>query len=300
MFVSHRHMLEWTPADMLSSARSDLPSFYRRMAGSVVLTVLITVGLAAVSGGSLPVIAVPFVFLWFAAPLLAWRVSRTPPAVAKSALSSVQQRELRLIARRTWRYFETFVTAEDNHLPPDNFQEDPRGVVAHRTSPTNIGLYLLSTVAARDFGWCGLRDALDRIEPRSAWCACTSAAGISNWYDARSRPLDPRYTSLGGLGQSRGASHPTCRRFREWQKAPRAGIRRRRSRRRPRPGARGAAQFPVSAGADDHTRPPGNRVLRFRNEPASANDAARSKHRRAARCRRTRRDAGRHGAHAGE
>ena len=54
---------------------------------------------------------------------------------------------LRLIARRTWRFFETFVTPADNMLPPDNFQEDPQPVVAHRTSPTNIGLYLLSAVA---------------------------------------------------------------------------------------------------------------------------------------------------------
>jgi cyclic beta-1,2-glucan synthetase len=155
MFVSHRHMLEWTTADMLSNARSDLPSFYRRMARSVVLTLLIAAGLAALSGGSPPALSLPFLVLWFMAPLVAWRVSRTPPAVAKSDLSTDQQRELRLIARRTWRFFETFVTAEDNHLPPDNFQEDPRPVVAHRTSPTNIGLYLLSTVAARDFGWCG-------------------------------------------------------------------------------------------------------------------------------------------------
>ena len=54
---------------------------------------------------------------------------------------------LRLIARRTWRFFETFVTPADNMLPPDNFQEDPMPVVAHRTSPTNLGLYLLSAVS---------------------------------------------------------------------------------------------------------------------------------------------------------
>jgi cyclic beta-1,2-glucan synthetase len=65
--------------------------------------------------------------------------------------------EFRLIARRTWRFFMTFVTTEENALPPDNFQEDPHPVVAHRSSPTNFGLYLLSIVAARDFGWLGLK-----------------------------------------------------------------------------------------------------------------------------------------------
>ena len=71
---------------------------------------------------------------------------------------------LRLIARRTWRFFETFVTAADNMLPPDNFQEDPEPVVAHRTSPTNIGLYLLSVASARDFGWIGTIEAVERLE----------------------------------------------------------------------------------------------------------------------------------------
>ncbi|HEU4779381.1 MAG TPA: glucoamylase family protein [Steroidobacteraceae bacterium] len=222
MFVSHRHMLEWTPADMLSNARSDLPSFYRRMAHSVVLTVLLAAGITLLNG-TLPPIAVPFLLLWVTAPLVAWRISRTPPAVAKSDLSPDQQRELRLIARRTWRFFETFVTAEDNHLPPDNFQEDPRGVVAHRTSPTNIGLYLLSTVAARDFGWCGLRDALDRIEATlGTMVRMQKCHGhLYNWYDTLDlRPLDPRYVSSVDSGNLAAHLMTLAGAFREWQKAP--------------------------------------------------------------------------------
>src|ERR1700731_1382639 len=78
-------------------------------------------------------------------------------------------RILRLTARRTWRFFETFVTAADHMLPPDNFQEDPAPVLAHRTSPTNIGLYLLSTGSARAFGGTGTIDAPHRLEaPRRA------------------------------------------------------------------------------------------------------------------------------------
>ena len=68
-----------------------------------------------------------------------------------------------MIARRTWRFFETFVTAADNMLPPDNFQEDPAPALAHRTSPTNLGLYLLSVATARDFGWLGTGEATERL-----------------------------------------------------------------------------------------------------------------------------------------
>src|SRR5260370_31932710 len=79
-------------------------------------------------------------------------------------VSAADARALRLVARRTWRFFETFVTPEDHMLPPDNFQEDPKPVLAHRTSPTNIGVYLLSVIAARDFGWIGTVETVQRLE----------------------------------------------------------------------------------------------------------------------------------------
>ncbi len=219
--VSRRQMLEWIPADLLSGASSDFGSFYRRMSRSVVLTLILAVVAATCAGGKLPTIALPFLALWLAAPWIAWRVSRTPPAVAKSALSTDGQRELRLIGRRTWRFFEMFVSAEDNHLPPDNFQEDPRDVLAHRTSPTNIGLYLLSVVAARDFGWCGLRDALDRIESTLATMGRMQKhrGHLFNWYDTQSlRPLDPRYVSSVDSGNLAAHLITLAGAFREWQK----------------------------------------------------------------------------------
>ena len=88
MFVSHRHLLEWMPADMLSSTRTDFGSFYRRMVRSVVLTLLLAALARRATPATLPDIAVPFLLLWLAAPLVAWRISRTPPAVAKSDLSA--------------------------------------------------------------------------------------------------------------------------------------------------------------------------------------------------------------------
>ncbi len=115
--------------------------------------------------------------------------------------------ELRLGARRTWRFFETFATAEDHMLAPDNFQEEPRPVVAHRTSPTNLGLYLLSTVAARDFGWTGIFDTMERLD-----AAFTSMNRLErfrghfyNWYDTLDlHPLEPKYVSSVDSGNLAG------------------------------------------------------------------------------------------------
>ncbi len=227
MAVSKRHLLEWIPADLLGSMRADFGGFYARMFRSVLLAIAAGILVAVVSrmthGGGFPTIAVPFFALWLLAPVVAWRISRTPRPKAKAQLSDGQQRSLRLIARRTWRFFDTFVTAEDNHLPPDNFQEDPRGVLAHRTSPTNVGLYLLSTVAARDFGWCGLRDALDRIEATLDTVERLSKhrGHLYNWYDTQDlRPLEPRYVSSVDSGNFAAHLITLAGAFREWQLDP--------------------------------------------------------------------------------
>ena len=132
-------------------------------------------------------------------------------------MTGADAQALRLTARRTWRFFETFVTAEEHALPPDNFQEDPKPMIAHRTSPTNMGLYLLSVVAARDFGWIGTHDAVDRLE-----ATLGTMKGLEryrghfyNWYDTRElRPLEPRYISAVDSGNLAGhliALRSACR-----------------------------------------------------------------------------------------
>jgi cyclic beta-1,2-glucan synthetase len=114
---------------------------------------------------------------------------------------------LRLLARRTWRFFETFVDAEENALAPDNFQEDPEPVIAHRTSPTNLGLYLLSTTVAHDFGWIGILDMAKRLEDTfDTMDKLRRFRGhFFNWYDTRDlRPLDPVYVSTVDSGNLAG------------------------------------------------------------------------------------------------
>src|SRR5690606_26587298 len=111
-------------------------------------------GVLLIQPASWPLV-LPFAVLWLSAPACAWWVSRPRALAPELRVSATTAASLRYTARRTWRFFETFVTADDHMLPPDNFQETPRPVVARRTSPTNMGLYLLSAVAARDFGWTG-------------------------------------------------------------------------------------------------------------------------------------------------
>ena len=207
LFVSHRRMLEWvTAAQAKLTTRLDLRGFYRAMAGGVALAAVaaVFVGFAGHGAGLL---AVPFVFLWMLSPAVARWASLPPPLAGAKPLPVDEARALRLIARRTWRFFETFVTAEDHRLAPDNFQEDPKPVLAHRTSPTNLGLYLLSTIAARDFGWIGTHETVERVEATLETMNRLELfrGHFYNWYETRDlRPLDPKYVSSVDSGNLAG------------------------------------------------------------------------------------------------
>ena len=201
-----RQLLEWTTAAAAGSGRElGLVGFYRRMAGAVVLAACAVFAITA-ADRALWLVACPLVAAWMLSPAIAWWVSRAQrPAQAR--LSDFDSQSLRLVARRTWHFFETFVTADDNMLPPDNYQEDPLPVVAHRTSPTNLGLYLLSVLAARDFGWLGLGATVNRLEQTLATMNRLERlhGHFFNWYDTQDlRPLDPRYISSVDSGNLAG------------------------------------------------------------------------------------------------
>ncbi|HVO22516.1 MAG TPA: glucoamylase family protein [Candidatus Margulisiibacteriota bacterium] len=207
LFVTRRHMLEWvTAAQAKFSLPLDVRGFYQRMAGGVVLAAATAVIVGCAGHGSWPVV-LPFVTLWMLAPVVAQWASRPPPMAGPGRVSAADADALRLIGRRTWRFFEAFVVAEDHMLPPDNFQEEPKPVVAHRTSPTNLGLYLLSVVAARDFGWLGTHETVERL---SATLGTMNGlerfrGHFYNWYDTRDlRPLDPKYVSSVDSGNLAG------------------------------------------------------------------------------------------------
>jgi len=223
VFVSQRNLLQWvTAAQAKLSFRLRLPTAYRRMSGAVLIA---AVGAALVlyirpHNGWL---SAPFLVLWALSPAVAVWISRSPLIGGRQELSAHDARALRLVARRTWRYFETFVTADDRMLPPDNFQYEPQPVLAHRTSPTNIGLYLLSAVSARDFGWLGTLDFTERAEATLATLGNLERfrGHFYNWYDTRDlRPLDPRYISAVDSGNLAGHLIALANACRDWIDRP--------------------------------------------------------------------------------
>src|SRR6185295_5898670 len=152
--ISRKKLLEWvTAADAERAARGDLASFVRFMWPAELLA-LVAVVLALVARPESWRVAGAFAAVWALAPFVAYWISMLRPPERK-LLTVADAALARHVARRTWRFFEVFVGEEDNWLPPDNFQEDPTPVIAHRTSPTNIGLLFLATSAAHDLGYVG-------------------------------------------------------------------------------------------------------------------------------------------------
>ena len=228
LFVSRRHLLEWvTAAYAKFSPRLGLLGFYRLMAGGVVIGIIAAI-VVWCAGGDAWLVAAPFVVLWIASPAVARWTSLSPLVAGRLSISEADARALRLVARRTWRYFETFVTVADHMLPPDNFQEDPTPVLAHRTSPTNLGLYLLSAVSARDFGWAGTTETIERLEATLATMSSLQRfrGHFYNWYDTGDlRPLDPRYVSSVDSGNLAGHLIALANACREWIGCPLAASR---------------------------------------------------------------------------
>ncbi len=206
MLITHRRLLEWTPAiDSDRNARTDLAGFYRSMWISPPLAILVSACLALWRPEA-QYAAGPFLGLWLLSPAIAWWISR-PVRPSPPKLTAGQKSFLSKLARKSWRFFETFVGPEDHWLPPDNFQEHPAPVVAHRTSPTNMGLSLLASLAAWDFGYIPTGELLERTQN-----ALQTMEGLEryrkhfyNWYDTRSlQPLLPLYVSTVDSGNLAG------------------------------------------------------------------------------------------------
>jgi len=205
--VMRQRLLEWnSAAQVQASATSSLTEFVSGMYGALAIAAAVLLAvLAARPEALLP--AAPFFTLWFAAPLLAWRASLPAAERDIEAPTPAEAAELRLIARQTWQFFADLAGRDDNFLPPDNLQEDPERVVAHRTSPTNIGMYFVSAVAARDFGWIGLPELCDRIDAALDTLAKLPRhrGHFYNWIETTTlRALEPRYVSTVDSGNLAG------------------------------------------------------------------------------------------------
>ena len=195
MLVTRQRLLEWTPSS--DAGRCDhLPGCFRAMWVGPALACAVAIHLAA-SRPQVLLAAAPVLLLWLASPAIAWWISR-PLARRDAELTEAQDAFLRGIARKTWSFFETFVAAEDHWLPPDNFQEFPAAVVAHRTSPTNMGLALLANLSAYDFGFISAGQLIERTANTLGTMQRLERfrGHFYNWYDTRTlKPLPPLYVS---------------------------------------------------------------------------------------------------------
>jgi cyclic beta-1,2-glucan synthetase len=210
--ITRRRLLEWETAAASATRGAGLEQaaglrpFLVAMAASPALALAALVLVTARWRPDAVAAAAPLLVLWALAPVVAHRLSR-PIRERDRALDPAERDFLLEVARGTWRYFEAFMGPEDHFLPADNFQEEP-GRVAHRTSPTNIGMGLLSTLAAHDLGLVSTGDLAARVD-----ATLTTMEGLErleghlfNWYDTVTlAPLPPRYVSTVDSGNLAGA-----------------------------------------------------------------------------------------------
>jgi cyclic beta-1,2-glucan synthetase len=211
LFISHKHLLQWTTAAQtarLFGLEAHRQTAWLKMIASSLTVILLVGGIQLVHGitrsGIAPslTLAAPLLVLWMLSPLIATWINH-PITHRTIPLNEKQAGLFRQVARRTWGFFERFVGPEDHWLPPDHFQEEPTGITAHQTSPSNIGLLLTSTLAAYDLGYLdqlGLAtrlfttmDTLDQLE--------RFRGHFLNWYDTLTlQPLNPRTISTVDSG----------------------------------------------------------------------------------------------------
>ncbi|WP_315920591.1 GH36-type glycosyl hydrolase domain-containing protein [Mesorhizobium sp. SP-1A] len=223
LFVSRKSLLEWRTASQAHRGSGDgLGYYYGLMFGAVIIG-LVGLAIPVLADSTGAFVAFFFAVFWIGSPAFAWLISRSAETEDRLHILPRDVFALRIAARRTWHYFESFVVEEHHHLPPDNFQESPVPVVAPRTSPTNIGVYLLSVVSARDFGWISLSDAVTRIDATLATMENMprSRGHLYNWYDTHTlKPLYPLYISAVDSGNLAGHLVAVAAACAEWAEAP--------------------------------------------------------------------------------
>ncbi|MFA5666754.1 MAG: glucoamylase family protein [Candidatus Cloacimonadaceae bacterium] len=206
--ISHKNMLEWAPSADTNRDETSLWGTFQRMWISPFLAVLAGSVMIAFP---VPGAAIAFIILalWFVSPAVVWWFSK-PIGERVVRLSPAQIVFLRKISRKVWAFFETFVGEEDNWLPPDNYQEHPIPKIAHRSSPTNIGLSLLASLTAYDFGTISAGRLIERTANtfRTMESMQRYRGHFFNWYDTKTlQPLLPLYVSTVDSGNLSGHLH---------------------------------------------------------------------------------------------
>lgn len=205
VYISHKKLLEWNPSGFVQRKKEQLLATYATMWIGPAVAVGIVFLLIKISAVTL-FIALPFLMLWIVSPAVVSFLGKPLP-VSKTKLREDQKNYLRELSRRTWSFFQNLVGDEDNWLPPDNLQQYPIPVIAHRTSPTNIGLALLANLTAYDFGYSTVTELIERTSKTfSTLHKLDRYEGhFYNWYDTQDlRTLNPRYISTVDSGNLAG------------------------------------------------------------------------------------------------
>ncbi len=206
VFVSKQNLLNWQTA---ADVESRMSTRGQTSAQIIAVPILGSLGLYGYLFYFYPwslFAASPLLISWALFPIVAKQMSRSR-LKHRPILEPMEIDQIRNVARKTWNFFETFVTDKENWLPPDNFQEDPKPLIAHRTSPTNLGLLLLSTCSAYDFGYITPIEMLERLRRTlSSMLKLDRCFGhYYNWYDTQSlQPLAPKYISTVDSGNLAG------------------------------------------------------------------------------------------------
>ena len=206
MGISRKHLLQWTTAAQAqAAAKYTLNTFVRQQA--LTSTACVVLGVLALLYSPSPLHGIALFVLWALSPVFAWWASLPARQAKTLRLDADERAYLTGIARDTWRFFEHSVTTLDNHLPPDNLQVDTEPVLAHRTSPTNIGLYLLAVTCARQFGWISTSDVVTRLQATLSTVDTLPKhdGHLYNWYQTETLEiLLPAYVSTVDSGNLAG------------------------------------------------------------------------------------------------
>ena len=205
--ISKRNLLEWQSSEIVEKNHSNTFICYLKRMWIAPIMGLLIIFLSFYSSFVVITYNLIVAALWIASPYIAYSISVKLPDKNKNVLKNEEVNYLRKISRRIYAYYEDFVNEENNYLAPDNYQEKPFKGVAHRTSPTNIGMGLTSNIVAYDLGYTTMLEFVDNVELiLSSMKDLKKVNGhYLNWYNTKTKePLWPRYVSTVDSGNLLG------------------------------------------------------------------------------------------------
>ena len=201
VFISNKNLLEWTTAfDMEKRLDNSLSSYMKRMNQNIIISLLLLI-VSYIFNPNRLWISIIISLLWLMGPLVAYIISKED--IETIEIDGEDIKLLKEIGRKTWKYYKAFTNEKNNYIPPDNFQEYPYNGIANRTSPTNIGFYLLAILSSRDLGFINTREmvnlvdlTISTIEKMDKW-----EGHLYNWYNTENlEPLKPIFVSTVDSG----------------------------------------------------------------------------------------------------